>query len=142
VRPAAGRSALGLAGDGELRRLLRPRRRPADGAELVDVTTRRKHEREGDRRAARRLAEMEKEHQKERTMATTDANPPQRAVDEAIRRAASAAAGRQVEAREVSYAQRGKSVAIRVAGTTPDPLVYADVNDLLSIARAIAADWN
>jgi hypothetical protein len=108
------------------------------------VTSRRrsKAELEGDRRVDVVLAQLEAKHEKERRMTSDDDDPPQRAVDEAIRRAASAAAGRQVDKGEVSYAQDGKVVAIRVAGATPDALVYADVNDLLAIARAIGRDWN
>jgi hypothetical protein len=71
-----------------------------------------------------------------------DAYPPQRAVNEAIRRAARAALPDQpISDAAISYQQRGRVVAIRVEGAVPDPLVYADVNSLLSIAREIARGW-
>lgn len=101
----------------------------------------RKNQREADRLARRHLAELEARREKENPM-PDDPYPPQRAVDEAIRRAASAAAGRQVDKSEVSYVQANGVIKIRVAGVTPNPLVLGRVNSILAIARNIAADWN
>jgi hypothetical protein len=72
------------------------------------------------------------------------ARPPDRAINEAVRRLASAGAGRQVAFEEVQYqvTPNGREVRIRVEGVEPDPLVYAPSSRILAIAREIAGEWN
>jgi hypothetical protein len=92
------------------------------------------------------LQELAGQEERGRRIDVSDGKPrpPDRAINEAIRRIASAGAGRQVDMSEVHYlvSKRGREVAIAVTGEEPDPLVYADVNRVLAIARNIANTWN